>query len=285
MQIITTIYRLVERLCTTEAVVDLSTVDDTEVTIEIDQDEYIYSDFFSFINDRQEDVRASRLLPENGPAEDAILDYFLKSSYLTGGDYAGEIECCDPTELFDGDCGTIIKNDEIVDFRGFADGIPEIEEIPVTCDKISRPSKPEMDQFLEFDNNADPKNINDADTIEFDTNDAKLDDYEFWIADRKDKDADDNNNGKFDLVFERARPFFGSTEPDSPDQLATNYASDSIYPYTFHLSPDYPSIVVDEELEVDGDPIIQREPNDIHTQLSQLVFNRLPCGICQRHVT
>ena len=290
------VYRIVERICSTQKDFDLSSLTSaSNVVIEIDEDEYNYTTFLAFINERQEDIQASINHPDNGPANDEFLRYFLKSSYYGSGAYASSIPCCFPdasngSDLFDSGCSTPSPvGDPIIDFESFLGTEPDIVEITVDCDDVERPEEPGLDTFLEVNADGDLKNINDANTIGFNTDgddengdEDFLDEFEFWVGDRKDKDKDEEDNGKYDWVFERTRPFSGSFNCSNPSKLTTNYSSStSFYPFVFHISPEFPSIDIDGDLvnnDLPPDPVINNETNDPYDQIIQLVDTDLPAG-------
>ena len=283
----TTVYKLVERICVTDRIGDNSiriNQANAPIVINVDEDEYDYTTFFNFVNDRQEDIERAYLL--GTPAEKAILAFLLKDSYKEGGLKEGEVVCCDPEtpeSLFDEGCDLddLSPSDEIVDFLSFDEingATPELNEIPVPCEDISRPPTPDVDSFVETNNDGDPKNDNEDDAISYigtgneENPDDRTDEYEFWVADRKD-------TNKHDFVFKRTKSLFGKTECEDAPFLTTNYEGEGTYPYTFHISPLFPELDIDtDNCSTTEDTPIPLDTNSPYHQIVQLVDNTLPAG-------
>ena len=282
-----TVFKLTERVCVEDRIGENSLLvgggqPSVDLVFDVDEDEYDYTNFFAFLNDRQEDVQDA-FDSATGPdavAQKNLLQYFLKSSYngLTGtGTLKDEIPCCDPSTLFDTTaCSTPVNTDQIIDFISFdvVNGAkPEFKNIFVDCKDISRPPRPDIDNFVESDNNGDPKNLNEKDSIEFDGG-GKLDEFEFWLGDAGDQD-------KKDFVFERTSTPFGKENCENTSTLPTNFDFDGNYPFSFHITPLFPDIDFDTELNPNtatNPAAIPLTTNSPYQQIFSLVYTSLLAG-------
>ena len=280
----TTVYKLVERICITEKIGEDSiriNQANTDIRIEVDEDEYDYTTFFNFVNDRQEDIRRAQTLPDNQGQAAFILSYLLKDSYKEGGTHG--IPCCEPgspADLFDTECSqNRTKTNEIVDFLSLDEvngATPVLEEIPVKCEDISRPRTPNVDNFIAVNSDGDPKNENSDEAFVFEelSNDPSLDEFEFWVADRKD-------TSKHDFVFRRTQSLFGEESCTDAPFLATNYEGSGQYPFTMHISPQFPQIDIDTSITnhtQESQPAVPLTSNSPFDQIEQLVYTDLPAG-------
>ena len=280
----TQVFKLVERICLVDRIGDDSIIvggvgaQQADIVFDIDEQDYSYTNFFAFLNDRQEDVEQA-FNRETNPIAKQLLKYFIKDEYssLSGGDLASEIPCCDSEDIFDEGCGTPANTEQLVDFISFdiVNGEePVFEAIPVECEDIDRPPTPDIDSFIELDNNGDPKNDNSDDSISFEelADNVFLDEYEFWVADRKD-------TNKHDFVFSRNPPAFGSENCSTSGFLPTNFDYDNTYPFSFHISPVFPEIDVDTSIDdFRDDPAVPLTTNSPVIQVEQLTYTDLPAG-------